>query len=280
MNTPPTFRLAGVMGWPVAHSRSPLLHGHWIGQYGLAGAYVPLPVQPGRVEAALRGLSALGFAGCNITLPHKVEAMRFVDHVDPRAKRAGAINCIVVAADGSLAGFNHDVFGFVESLRSEAPAWRAAAGPAVVLGAGGAARAVLVGLIDEGAPEIRLLNRTDSKAAALAEEFGSPVRALLWSERHRALEGCVLLVNTTTQGMQGHPPLDLELDALPRTALVSDLIYVPRATPLLAAAAARGNAAVGGLGMLLHQARPAFHSWFGVMPEVSAELRAKIEATL
>jgi shikimate dehydrogenase len=273
------FKLAGVMGWPVAHSRSPIIHNHWIAQHGLRGAYGHFAVEPARLGEAVRGLRALGLAGCNITIPHKIEAMQFVDEVQPLAKRIGAINCIVVQDDGRLMGYNHDGYGFLQSLLTTQPNWRANAGAAVVLGAGGACRAILVSLIDAGATEIRLLNRTRSKAQALADEFGPTVRVLDWSERDAALEGAALLVQTTNQGMQGEPPLALDLAALPATALVADIIYTPLQTPLLAQAKARGNATVNGLGMLLHQARPAFHSWFGVDPQVTPALEAAVLAT-
>jgi shikimate dehydrogenase len=211
--------------------------------------------------------------------------MRLVDRLEPLARRIGAVNTIVVAADGSLEGRNTDAFGFVHSLRERQPAWRADTGPAVVLGAGGAARAVVAGLIDAGAREIRLLNRTPGRAAELATELQPAggtcqVQALPWEAREEALAGCALLVHTTSQGMHGQPPLALRLDALPEHALVCDVVYVPLETPLLAAARARGNTVVDGLGMLLHQARPAFAAWFGVMPEVTPALRAKVEATL
>jgi len=274
------FGLAGVMGWPVAHSRSPRLHSYWLQKYGLLGAYVQLPVAPGQLGVALPGLAALGFRGCNVTIPHKIDAMALVHAVDPVAKRMGALNTIVVQDDGSLKGFNNDGFGYIQSLLDAKPDWRADAGPITVLGAGGAARAVVLSLADRGAREIRLLNRSPEKARALADEFGGPVKALPWTERHQALEGVALLVNTTSQGMHGQPALDLDLAKLPVTALVSDVIYVPLETPLLAAARQRGNPTVNGLGMLLNQARPAFHAWFGVMPEITPELRAAIEATL
>ena len=274
------FGLAGIMGWPVAHSRSPKLHNYWLEKYGLPGAYVQLPVAPGQLEVALPGLAALGFRGCNITIPHKVDAMKLVHELDPNARRMGAINTIVVQPDGSLKGFNNDGFGYIQSLLDAKPDWRADAGPITVLGAGGAARAVVLSLADRGAREIRLLNRTLDKAQALASEFGGPVKALPWESRHDALEGIALLVNTTSQGMHGNPALDLDLRQLPVQALVSDAIYVPLETPLLAAARQRGNATVNGLGMLLNQARPAFHAWFGVMPEITPELRRAIEATL
>jgi shikimate dehydrogenase len=273
------FLLAGVMGDPVMHSRSPRLHNYWLAQHGLAGTYLPLAVKAPGLRAALRALPALGFSGCNLTIPHKEAALAIVDKVDPLAKRIGAINCVVVADDGSLVGQNHDAFGYIESVREAQPAWRADAGPIVVIGAGGGARAVLVGLIDQGARELRLVNRTRPRGQALQRELGGPITALDWGEREAALEDAAMLINTTNQGMVGEPPLELALDALPVSSLVSDIIYIPRETPLLAAARKRGNPTVNGLGMLLHQARPAFHAWFGIMPEVTPELRAMIEAT-
>ncbi len=275
-----TYGLAGVMGWPVAHSRSPKIHNYWIDKHGLNGAYVLLPVAPGTLEIAVPGLAALGFRGCNITLPHKVDAMALMHEVDPMARRMGAMNTIVVQKDGSLKGFNNDGFGYIQSLLDAKPDWRADAGPVTVLGAGGAARAVVLSLADRGAKEIRLINRTFEKAEALAKEFGGPIKAYHWEDRHTALADVALLVNTTSQGMHGQEALDLSLNALPTHALVSDVIYVPLETPLLAAARQRGNATVNGLGMLLNQARPAFHAWFGVMPEVTPELRRMVEATL
>lgn len=279
MTHPDRFLLAGVMGYPVMHSRSPKLHNYWLAKYGLTGTYVPLAIKAEHLRAALRALPALGFSGCNLTIPHKEAALAIVDKVDPLARRIGAVNCIVVAADGSLTGQNHDAFGYIESVREAQPAWRADAGPIVVIGAGGGARAVLVSLIDQGAREIRLVNRTPARAKALAGELGGPITALGWEQREVALKGAAMLVNATNQGMVGEPPLDLALDALPAGALVSDIIYIPRETALLAAARKRGNPTVNGLGMLLHQARPAFHAWFGIMPEVTPELRAMIEAT-
>ena len=273
------FVLAGVMGWPVAHTRSPAIHNHWIARHGLKGAYVQLPVHPDRLEAALRGLPALGFAGCNVTVPHKVSAMHFMDELHPTAQRVAAINTIVVQPDGSLLGMNNDGAGYVQSLRDADPTWRGDAGPALVLGAGGAARAIVVALLDEGVPELRITNRTLERAQALANAFGERVKVVPWAERNEAMAGVSLLVNTTTQGMHGQPPLDVALDALPVAAMVSDAIYVPMETPLLAQARLRGNQTVNGLGMLLNQARPAFKAWFGVMPEITPELRAAILAT-
>ena len=272
--------MAGVMGWPVAHSRSPTIHNHWIRQYGLQGAYGLFSVQPDKLEDAIRGLPALGLAGCNITIPHKVNAMKLMDVIDPLARRMGAINTIVVTPEGALHGFNNDGFGYIQSLLDAKPDWKADAGPVTVLGAGGAARAVVLSLLDQGATEIRLTNRTRGKAQALCDEFGSGIKVVDWSERHDALNGVALLVNTTNQGMHGEPELDLQLDQLPTTALVSDAIYVPLETALLRNARLRGNATVNGLGMLLNQARPAFNAWFGVMPEISPELVQAIMATL
>lgn len=267
------------MGWPVGHSRSPIIHNHWITEHGLRGSYVLLSVEPGQLEQALRALPVLGFAGCNLTIPHKVAALSIVDRIDPLAARIGAINCIVVEADGSLTGKNTDAYGYVQSLRDAQPDWRPDAGPALVLGAGGAARAVIAGLLDSGVPLIRLTNRSPDKTAELVAAFGPQVTALDWTERHAALDGAALVVNTTNLGMQGQVALDLDLTALSPQALVSDIVYVPLETPLLAAAKRKGNATVNGLGMLLNQARPAFDAWFGVMPAISDTLLGKVHAS-
>jgi len=267
------------MGWPVAHSRSPLIHNQWIAQYGLRGAYVQLPVRPEDLEAALRSLPKLGFAGCNLTIPHKVAALSLVDRVEQLAHRIGAINTVVVEADGSLTGKNTDAFGYLHSLQESNPGWHADAGPALVIGAGGAARSVVAALLDAGATEVRLCNRSSEKAQAIANDFGARVATVPWSERASALTGLALLVNTTNQGMHGQPALDLALDDLPAKTLVSDIVYVPRLTPLLAAALARGNPVAYGLGMLIHQARPAFEAWFGLLPTVSAALLQDLQAT-
>ncbi len=274
------FHLAGVMGWPIAHSRSPKIHNHWLAQNGIEGAYVPLAVEPGKLEAALRALAPLGFSGCNLTIPHKEAALPFMDHVDPMAARIGAINCVVVEADGTLAGKNYDGFGFIASLRAGAPRWRAEAAPAVVIGAGGGARAVVAGLLDAGAPEILVFNRTTERAQALVGDFGARVSAHPWAQRSAGLGGAGLLVNTTSLGMIGQPPLDISLNDLPSSAIVTDIVYAPLETELLASAKRQGLTAVPGLGMLLHQARPAFRDWFGVMPEVTPALRALIAGTL
>ena len=273
------FVLAGVMGWPVAHTRSPAIHNHWITKYGLKGAYVQLPVQPDRLETAIRGLAALGFAGCNVTVPHKVSAMRFMDELHPAARRVAAINTIVVQPDGGLLGMNNDGAGYIQSLRDADATWRGDAGPALVLGAGGAARAIAVALLDEGVPELRITNRTLERAQELANDFGDRVKVVPWAERNEAMAGVSLLVNTTSLGMHGQAPLAVALDALPLEAMVSDAVYIPLETPLLAQARMRGHRTVNGLGMLLNQARPAFQSWFGVLPDVTPELRAAVQAT-
>ena len=279
MTEPVQFKLAGVMGMPIFQSRSPVIHNHWIREHGIRGAYGHFPVQPDRVEQAIRGLSALGLAGCNITLPHKVVAMTLMDELTPLARRMGAINCIVVQADGRLVGHNNDGFGYLQSIRDVQPNWRADAGPLVVLGAGGAARAVVISLVEAGAKEIRLINRSKDKALALAQGLESVVQVLDWSSRHEALAGASMLINTTNQGMYGQAPLDLRLDDLPRKALVSDLIYIPLQTPLLVQASQRGNPTVNGLGMLLNQAIPAFEAWFGVKPSITPELLSAVMAT-
>lgn len=280
MAHPDRFLLAGVMGWPVMHSRSPMLHNYWFRQHGLTGTYVPLAIRPEGLASGLRALHPLGFAGCNLTIPHKQQAMTIVDSVDALAKAIGAISCVVVGADGSLAGTNNDCYGFIHNLRQSQPGWRADAGPIAVIGAGGGSRAVCYGLAQEGAKEIRLINRTFARAKGMAEAFGGPIRALPWEERHDALEGAAMIVNTTSCGMVGQPALDISLDRLPKTALAADIIYIPLETPFLAAARSRGNRTVNGLGMLLHQGRPAWKAWFGIEPEVTAELRAMVEKTI
>ena len=272
--------LAGVMGWPVAHSRSPRLHGYWLRRYGIDGAYVPLSVDPKDLKQVLAALPRLGFAGCNLTLPHKELALKMVDRLDPMARRVGAVNTVVVDAKGRLEGRNTDAFGFIEHLRHSAPRWRGGSAPVVVIGAGGASRAVLVALLDAGVGDIRLVNRTSGRAAALAREFGPRIAPLEWRQRMAVLDGAGLLVNCTSLGMSGHAPLNLQLERLPDTAIVYDIVYAPLRTPLLADAKARGLKTVDGLGMLLHQARPGFEAWFGVSPQVDAGLYRRVAADL
>ncbi len=270
-------RVAAVLGWPVSHSRSPRLHGHWLRRYGIDGAYVPLPVRPEAFPRALRALADLGFAGCNVTVPHKEAALAACDAVSDTARAIGAVNTVVIR-DGRLLGDNSDAFGFIENLRQGAPDWRPLAGPAVVLGAGGAARAVLHALLQAGVPELRLVNRTRARAEELAAALDRDGRLKVgdWDEREALLEGAALLVNTTALGMSGQPPLELSLARLPPEAQVTDIVYSPLETPLLAKALARGNPVVDGLGMLLHQARLGFRQWFGTEPEVDAALRRAV----
>lgn len=267
---------AGIMGWPVGHSLSPRLHGFWLGEYGVNGTYEPLPVQPEDFEAALRNLSDQGFTGVNVTVPHKEAAFETVDTLDAVAKRIGAVNTVRVNADGSLAGSSTDGFGFLENLKEGAPGWSAATGPAVVLGAGGASRAVTAALLDAGAPGVKLVNRTLSRAEQLARDIGGRITVVPWEDRVAALGDAAILVNTTTLGMEGEEPLDLDLGPLPTQAVVTDIVYAPLETPLLQQAKKHGNPTVDGLGMLLHQARPGFRQWFGVEPAVTDALRAHV----
>jgi shikimate dehydrogenase len=274
------FLMAGVMGWPVMHSRSPLIHKHWFEQTGLKGTYVPLAIVPEKIDAALRALEPLGFAGCNLTIPHKETAMKIVDEVDDAARKIGAISCVTVLPGGRLRGSNNDAIGFIRNIRQAQPNWRADAGAVVVVGAGGGARAVCWGLLQEGAKEIRLVNRTLARAQAIAKEFGPQIKVVDWAQRHQALAGAAMLVNATSSGMVGQPALDLSLEHLPRQALVADIVYIPLETPLLAAARKHGNPTVDGLGMLLHQGPLAWKSWFGIEPAVTPILRALVERSL
>lgn len=276
MTTTGRARLAGVMGWPIGHSLSPLLHNYWLAEYGIDGAYVPLPVAPEHFAQALRLLPLVGFRGVNITVPHKEAALQAVDKADDAARRIGAVNTVVVDDDGSLHGINTDALGFAAHLKASAPEFDATLGPAVVIGAGGAARAAAVALLDMGAPEIRIVNRTLARAEELARHLGGHVRVVDWAGRGRTLADANLVVNTTTQGMTGQPPLALDLAALPAAAVVYDIVYAPAETPLLRMARARGNPVVDGLGMLLHQAVPGFAAWFGVTPVVTPALRAQV----
>ena len=273
-------RVAGVMGWPVRQSRSPALHAYWLERHGIDGAYVPLPVAPENLADCLTSLPRLGFAGVNLTVPHKEAALELMDQCSVTSRRIGAVNTVVTQDDGSLHGDNTDAFGFIENLRAGAGQWQASAGPVAVLGAGGAARAICIALADAGVTSIRLANRTASRAETLARELDAPIETWPWDRRSEALEGTTLLVNTTTLGMAGSAALEIDLSAMPAGAVVNDIVYTPLRTPLLAAAGARGLAVVDGLGMLLHQARPGFRAWFGVDPDVTPELRAHMVAGL
>jgi shikimate dehydrogenase len=269
-------RVAGVMGWPIDHSLSPQLHGYWLKSYRIDGAYVPLAVPPERLEQALRALPALGFAGVNLTAPHKEAAMAIVDHCDDAAQRIGAINTVIVRSDGTIEGRNTDAYGFIQSVHEGAPSWEAPSGPAVVIGAGGAARAICVALQVAGVPEIRIVNRTEKRADCLVKEFGPPLVSIPWEDRASVIGDASLLVNATTLGMQGQPSLDLELDWLPQSTVVTDIVYAPLQTPLLRNALSQNNCVVDGLGMLLHQARPGFAAWFDWEPEVTSALRTHV----
>lgn len=280
MPDPDRFHLAGVMGWPISHSRSPLLHNYWFRQTGIKGTYVPLAIKPDVLEAAMRAMHPLGFSGCNVTIPHKQRAMEIVDELDDVATLIGAVSCVVVRDDGSLYGTNNDWIGFVGNLRHELPGWDPGSGPAAVIGAGGGARAVCYGLMRAGASEIRLVNRTEPRASAIASEFGGNIQVLPWGDRHDALKGAAMVVNTTSLGMVGQPDLDLRLDRLDPNAVAVDIIYTPLETAFLAAARARGNATVNGLGMLLHQGPPAWKLWFDADAVVTAEQRALLEESI
>ncbi len=268
-------RLAGVIGWPVSHSRSPRLHNHWLARHGINGAYVPLPVAPADLPAAVRGLRAAGFTGANVTVPHKEAVLALCDRVLPAGQRAGAVNTLVFEPDG-ITGTNTDGVGFIENLRAHGV--DPAAGPALLLGAGGAARAIAATLLDLGVP-VTVANRSAERAAALAAALPG-LSVMPWAERETALNGQALLVNTTVLGMTGQDALHMPLDGAPPGLVVSDIVYVPMVTPLLAEAAARGLRTVGGLGMLLHQAVAGFASWFGVMPVVDGATFELIAADL
>ncbi|MCX8953353.1 shikimate dehydrogenase [Ruegeria sp. NA] len=266
--------LAGVIGHPIGHSRSPKLHGHWLKTYGLAGHYIPMDVASADLETVLRTLPKAGFVGANVTVPHKEAALKIADHVSDRATVIGAANTLVFRTDGSIHADNTDGYGFMENLRSGAPDWNAKDGPAVVFGAGGAARAVLQALSDAGVPEILLTNRTRARADHLKEEFGQRIRVVDWVQAGNVIENAELVVNTTSLGMQGQPELRVPLDGLQPGAVVTDLVYAPLKTRLLQTAEEAGCTTVDGLGMLLHQAVPGFERWFGVRPEVDADTRA------
>ena len=273
-------RRACVIGWPVEHSRSPLIHRYWLKQYGLDGAYEKEAVKPEDLPAFLGGLGGRGYAGANVTLPHKEAALRLATVADEAARTIGAANTLWLDEAGRLNASNTDAYGFMTNLNAVAPGWNEGRRPVMVLGAGGAGRAVLHGLLAEGASRILLANRTPARAQELANAFGPAVTVVDWRERDHALLGCGLLVNATSLGMTGKEALDLDLALLPSDAAVADLVYSPLETRLLAAARGRDNRAVDGLGMLLHQAVPGFERWFGVRPAVSDDLRAHVAASL
>ena len=275
-----TVKRACVIGWPVAHSRSPVIHRYWLKLYGLEGDYEREAVRPEEIEHFLRTLGGRGYAGANVTLPHKEAALAASDRADHGAAKIGAANTLWLDARGLLHASNTDAYGFMTHLSAEAPDWNKGKRPVLVLGAGGAARAILHGLIEAGAAKILLANRTGDRAKALAKSFGPRVSVVRWEYRNQAHAGCGLLINATSLGMTGKAPLDIDLSTLPEDALVADIVYSPLETKLLAAAKGRGNRVVDGLGMLLYQAIPGFERWFGLRPEVTPELRAHVAAQL
>ncbi len=270
--------LAGVIGHPIAHSKSPVLHGHWLKSYGLTGHYIPMDVAPADLEQVLRTLPKAGFVGANVTVPHKEAALRIADYVSDRASVIGAANTLVFREDGSIHADNTDGYGFMQNLRSGAPDWVPGDGPAVVFGAGGAARAVLQALAEAGVPEILLTNRTRARADHLKEEFGQRITVVDWVQAGNVIENAELVVNTTSLGMQGQSELRVPLDGLQPGTVVTDLVYAPLKTRMLEQAEEAGCTTVDGLGMLLHQAVPGFERWFGIRPEVNDDLRAAVLA--
>jgi shikimate dehydrogenase len=266
---------ACVVGWPVSHSRSPLIHGYWLERYGIAGSYTRVPVKPGEAAAFLRDLKAQGYVGCNVTIPHKETAFAVADAALPAARAAGAANTLWYE-DGRLLADNTDGGGFVSNVRSALPTFTFEGTVVSMLGAGGAARGIAYALLQAGVAEIRVFNRTRARADALAGSLGQGIAAFDWSERSERSRGAALLVNTTPLGMHRTDALDLDVSVLDAGCVVADIVYVPLETPLLAAARRRGLATVDGLGMLLHQAVPGFERWFGVRPEVTEEMRSLI----
>ena len=270
----PKIPLAGVIGHPIAHSKSPKLHGHWLRTYGLPGQYIPIDVAPENLETVLKTMPQMGFVGANVTIPHKERIMDIADQVTDRATLIGAANTLIFLEDGKILADNTDGYGFIQNLRQGAPEWDPAAGPAVVLGAGGAARAVIASLLDVGVPEILLSNRTRVRAEQLRDDFGARVKVVEWVQAGNVIEDGATVVNTTSLGMAGKPELRVPLDGLNKDAVVTDLVYTPLITSFLETAQAKGCTTVDGLGMLLHQAVPGFERWFGPRPEVTDELRA------
>lgn len=270
----PKIPLAAVIGSPIAHSKSPQIHGHWLSTLGIQGAYIPMDVAPEDLEQVLRTLPKMGFVGANITIPHKEAVMEIVDVITDRAALIGAVNTLTFRADGKIMADNTDGYGFIENLRAGAPSWVPADGPAAVLGAGGAARAVIASLLDAGVPEILLSNRTRVRADRLKSVFGGRVTVYDWVKAGNMLDHAALVVNTTSLGMIGKPALRVPLDGLRPSMVVTDLVYAPLKTKLLETAEEAGCTTVDGLGMLLHQAVPGFERWFGTRPQVDRATRA------
>ena len=270
--------LAGVVGWPIAHSRSPRLHGHWLRRYGVDGYYIPIGLPPEGFATGIRAAQALGFRGVNVTIPHKEAALALATDPTPLATSIGAANTLTFRADGTIHADNTDGYGFIANLRQQAPGWQAGAGPALVLGAGGSARAVIAALLAEGVPEVRVAGRTRTRAEALRAHFGPRLAVLDWAEAPAAAAEAATIVNATSLGLAGSGDLPLPLDGVARATLVTDLVYGGEPTAFVAEARRLGLVAVDGLGMLLHQAAPGFERWFGVRPEVDEALRAAVLA--
>ncbi|MBU2358778.1 MAG: shikimate dehydrogenase [Alphaproteobacteria bacterium] len=276
--TRPDIPLAGVIGNPIGQSRSPLMHRHWLSRYALRGDYVPLHVASQDLEDVILTLPRMGFVGANVTIPHKTAVLKFVDHVSDRATLIGAANTLIFREDGKIHADNTDGYGFMANLRHGAPTWDPKDGPAVILGAGGAARAIIVALADAGVPQILLANRTRAKSEALKSEFGQRIVVVDWVQAGTVLKDAALVINTTSLGMTGQPELRIPLDGLQPGTIVTDIVYSPLRTDLLQHAAAMGCVTVDGLGMLLHQGVPGFERWFGRRPEVDDALRAAVLA--
>jgi shikimate dehydrogenase len=268
--------LAGVIGHPIAHSRSPALHGFWLRRYGVKGHYIPMDVAPADLETTLRHLPKIGFVGLNVTLPHKEAILKIADVITDRAALIGAANTLIFRKDGKIHADNTDGAGFVANLRQNAPHWVPAAGPAAVFGAGGAARAVVAALIEVGVPEIRIANRSRPRAEALRADFGAKLVVYDWVQAANMLEGAATVINTSSLGMAGKPEFRVPLDAIEPGAVVNDLVYNPLKTAFLAEAEQRGATIVDGLGMLLHQAAPGFERWFGPTPAVDEATRQAV----
>jgi shikimate dehydrogenase len=264
----------GLIGHPTGHSKSPAIHHYWIKKYGLNASYDLIDVLPAKLEETLRALPAQGYTGFNVTIPHKQAVMALCDTLDENAKAIGAVNTVKIGPDGALHGSNTDAFGFFENIRQQAPALDLGYGPSLVLGAGGAARAVVHALLSAGAPHIILANRTRGRAEILATENSAPARVEVidWADKNGALNGAAFIVNTTSAGMAGAEALDIDLTDLPESAYVCDIVYVPQMTPLLEDSRRRGQGIITGLGMLVHQARPAFELWHGIMPQADEML--------
>ena len=273
MSEHPRIPLAGVIGSPIAHSRSPRLHTHWLKRYGIAGHYIPMDVSQNSLREVLSALPKAGFVGVNVTIPHKETVLAMADVVTDRAALIGAANTLIFRKDGRIHADNTDGYGFIANLRQNAPDWNPTTGPAAVIGAGGAARAVIASLIEVGTPEIRIANRTRARAEALRQEFGAKVVVHDWVQAGNMMESAITVVNASSLGMEGKAEFRIPLDALSKNAVVNDLVYTPLRTRLLEDAAEIGCTTVDGLGMLIHQAAPAFERWFGTRPEVDQETR-------